>query len=136
MSSIGNQTGSSSSSSSGGGGYGGGGYGGGGGGYGGGGGGGGGGGPRGRGRGRGGGRFGRFGMRPKRVARPKEPLDYKNVTYLAGFVGPTGKMQSRRRTGFSGQNQRKLSTAIRLARFMGLLPYVGTPAEHRQRRDY
>ena len=37
---------------------------------------------------------------------------------------PNGKIQSRKRTGFSGQNQRKLATAIKRARFLGLLPYV------------
>lgn len=92
-----------------------------------------GGGPGGRGRKRGGGRFGKFGIRPKRVAFPKEPLDYKNVSYLATFVGPTGKILSRRRTGFSGQNQRKLTNAIKLARFMALLPFVGSTGEFRPR---
>jgi small subunit ribosomal protein S18 len=76
-------------------------------------------------------RFGKFGIRPKRTVLPKEPLDYKNVSYLATFVGPTGKILSRRRTGFSGQNQRKLTNAIKLARFMALLPFVGSAAELR-----
>lgn len=80
-------------------------------------------GPRGR-RG-GGGKFARLG-RPKRAAAPEEPLDYKNVEYLSRFISPQGKIVSRKRTGFSGQNQRKLANAIKLARFMALLPYVGT----------
>lgn len=92
----------------------------------------GGGGPRGRRRSS---RFGKFGIRPKRVSLPTEPLDYKNIGYLATFVGPTGKILSRRRTGFSGQNQRKLTRAIKLARFMALLPYVGSAGELRPRRD-
>jgi len=91
-----------------------------------------GGGPGGRGRKRSG-RFGKFGIRPKRVALPKEPLNYKNISYLATFVGPTGKILSRRRTGFSGQNQRKLTNAIKLARFMALLPFVGSTGEFRPR---
>ena len=86
------------------------------------------GGPRGR---RRGGRFGKFGLRPKRTVLPKEPLNYKNITYLQTFVGPTGKILSRRRTGFSGQNQRKLTKAIKLARYIGLLPYVGSSGEYR-----
>ncbi len=94
------------------------------------------GGPGGGGRGpRRGSRFGRFGTRPKRVARPTEPLDYKNIGYLATFVGPTGKILSRRRTGFSGQDQRRLTRAIKLARFIGLLPYIGSAGELRHRRD-
>ncbi len=80
-----------------------------------------------------GGRFGKFGIRPKRVVVPKEPLNYKNVSYLATFVGPTGKILSRRRTNFSGQNQRKLTNAIKLARFLALLPYVGSTSEFRPR---
>ncbi|MHC4514929.1 MAG: 30S ribosomal protein S18 [Planctomycetota bacterium] len=82
-----------------------------------------------------GGRFGRFGIRPKRVVAPKEPLDYKNISYLATFIGPTGKILSRRRTGFSGQNQRKLTNAIKLARFMALLPYIGSSGEYRPRSN-
>ncbi len=107
----------------GGGGYGGGGgggYGGGGGGYGGGGGG------YGNGGGfkRGGGKFGRFGQ--KRAEQlPTEPLDYKNIPYLAKFLLPNGKIQSRKRTAFGGQNQRALALAIKNARFLGLMPFVG-----------
>lgn len=70
------------------------------------------------------GKFGKF-ARPLKLVEPEEPLDYKNVTYLAKFVGPTGKIMSRRRTAFSGQNQRRLSIAIKHARHLGLLPFVG-----------
>ena len=69
------------------------------------------------------GKFARFG-RPKRVVSPEEPLDYKNVTYLARFLTPQGKIYSRKRTGFSGQDQRKLANAIKRARFLALLPYM------------
>ena len=69
--------------------------------------------------------FGRFGNRGRRVAQPEEPLDYKNVDYLLKFVTAVGKIHSRRRTGFSGQNQRVLATAIKRARFLALMPYVG-----------
>ena len=101
------------------GGGGGGGYGGGGGGYGGGGGGFGGGGPR-----RSGGKFGRFGQKRAEVL-PTEPLDYKNLPYLIKFLTPNGKIQSRKRTGFSGQHQRQLAEAIKHARHLGLLAFVG-----------
>lgn len=69
-------------------------------------------------------RFGRFGARRKLVL-PEEPLDYKNIEYLSKFLTPNGRIQSRKRTGFSGQNQRKLATAIKRARMVGLLPFVG-----------
>jgi small subunit ribosomal protein S18 len=69
-------------------------------------------------------KFGRFGAR-KREVLPEEPLEYKNIAYLAKFVSANGRIQSRKRTGFSGQNQRKLATAIKQARMIGLLPFVG-----------
>jgi small subunit ribosomal protein S18 len=69
-------------------------------------------------------KFGRFGPKRREVL-PEEPLDYKNVAYLAKFVSANGRIQSRKRTGFSGQNQRKLATAIKRARLVALLPFVG-----------
>lgn len=69
-------------------------------------------------------RFGKFGGRRKAV-EPEEELDYKNVAYLSKFVTPNGRIYPRKRTGFDGQNQRKLAQAIKHARFVGLLPYVG-----------
>lgn len=69
-------------------------------------------------------KFGEF--KPRKIIKPDQPLEYKSVDYLSKFIGPTGKLQSRRRTGFEGQDQRKLASAVKLARFMGLLPYVGS----------
>lgn len=69
-------------------------------------------------------KFGRFGAKRREVL-PEEPLDYKNIAYLAKFVSANGRIQSRKRTGFSGQNQRKLATAIKRARMVGLMPFVG-----------
>ena len=61
----------------------------------------------------------------RREVLPEEPLEYKNIAYLAKFVSANGRIQSRKRTGFSGQNQRKLATAIKQARMVGLMPFVG-----------
>ena len=69
-------------------------------------------------------RFGRFGGK-RREVEPEEPLDYKNVAYLSKFVSPNGRILSRKRTGFSGQNQRKLANAIKNARVIGLMPFIG-----------
>lgn len=75
---------------------------------------------------RGGRRGGKFSKFTKvKVAEPEEPLEYKNLDYLSKYILPTGKIVGRRRTGFSGQNQRRLANAIKRARFLGLLPYVG-----------
>ncbi len=51
-------------------------------------------------------------------------IDYKDLDILKKFVGTTGKILSARRTGLSAGNQRKITTAIKRARFMGLLPYI------------
>lgn len=69
-------------------------------------------------------KFGRFGARRREVL-PEEPLEYKNVAYLSKFVSANGRIQSRKRTGFSGQNQRKLAEAIKHARLIGFMPFVG-----------
>jgi small subunit ribosomal protein S18 len=69
-------------------------------------------------------KFGRFGAK-RREVMPEEPLEYKNIAYLVKFVSANGRIQSRKRTGFSGQNQRKLAQAIKHARMIGLMPFVG-----------
>lgn len=51
-------------------------------------------------------------------------VDYKDTDILKKFLGPTGKILSRRRTGLTSGNQRKVTLAIKRSRFMGLLPYV------------
>jgi small subunit ribosomal protein S18 len=77
-------------------------------------------------------KFGKF--KPKRRCKPDSELNYKNIDYLAKLIGPTGKIMSRRRTGFDGQDQRKLARAVKLARFMGLLPFTGTTSGEAPRR--
>jgi small subunit ribosomal protein S18 len=52
-------------------------------------------------------------------------LDYKDVAGLKKFITNQGKLMSRKRTGLSAAAQRALSVAVKRARFMGLLPYVG-----------
>ncbi|MBI2096196.1 MAG: 30S ribosomal protein S18 [Candidatus Taylorbacteria bacterium] len=51
-------------------------------------------------------------------------IDYKDVELLRKFLNPHGRLLSRRRTEVSAKYQRKLSTAVKRARFMALLPYV------------
>jgi small subunit ribosomal protein S18 len=69
-------------------------------------------------------RFPRFG-KGRGPVRPEQPLDYKNLEYLTRLLSPQGKIPSRKRTGFSGQDQRKLAQAVKMARFLALLPFVG-----------
>jgi small subunit ribosomal protein S18 len=51
-------------------------------------------------------------------------IDYKDIELLKRFLTPSARMQARRRTDVTAKNQRKLSIAIKRARFMGLLPYI------------
>jgi len=53
-------------------------------------------------------------------------IDYKNVDLLQGYITDRGKILSRRKTGTCAKHQRHLSTAIKRARFLALLPYVGS----------
>ena len=52
-------------------------------------------------------------------------IDYKDVNKLRRFVTEKGKILPRRQTGVCAKHQRELTTAIKRARFMALLPYVG-----------
>jgi small subunit ribosomal protein S18 len=51
-------------------------------------------------------------------------IDYKDIELLKRFIAPNARMMARRRTGVTAKNQRKLSMAIKHARFMGLLPFI------------
>ena len=51
-------------------------------------------------------------------------LDYKDAELLGRFIGPDGKITPRAITGTSAKYQRQLASAIKKARFMGLLPDV------------
>jgi small subunit ribosomal protein S18 len=52
-------------------------------------------------------------------------IDYKDADFLLKFVNEQGKILPRRITGTSVKYQRKLSKAIKRARHLSLLPYVG-----------
>lgn len=52
-------------------------------------------------------------------------INYKDLDYLRKFLTPQGQILSRRRTGFCNQCQRQLKKAIKQARHLSLLPFVG-----------
>jgi small subunit ribosomal protein S18 len=56
-----------------------------------------------------------------------ERIDYKDIDMLRRFVSDQGQIDSRRRTGTCARHQRRLTLAIKRARFLALLPYT---AEH------
>ena len=57
------------------------------------------------------------------VARVEE-IDYKDVARLRKFISDRAKILPRRATGTCAKHQRALTTAIKRARQVALLPYV------------
>lgn len=51
-------------------------------------------------------------------------VDYKAVDLLKDFIAENGKIIPARITGTKARYQRQLSTAIKHARFLALLPYT------------
>ncbi len=66
-------------------------------------------------------------MRHKKMSRFGEEgspeIDYKNIDLLSEYVTETGKIVPSRITGTPAKYQRRLSTAIKQARYVALLPY-------------
>ncbi|HEU0034666.1 MAG TPA: 30S ribosomal protein S18 [Kofleriaceae bacterium] len=76
-----------------------------------------------------GGKGGRGGVGGKRKLLSDEivaKIDYKNPQILRSFVTDRGKMIPRRISGASARQQRVISTAIRRARMLALLPFSVT----------
>ncbi|KXI29617.1 30S ribosomal protein S18 [Paraglaciecola hydrolytica] len=51
-------------------------------------------------------------------------IDYKDIAMLKNYITESGKIVPSRITGTSAKYQRQLSTAIKRARFLALLPYT------------
>ena len=52
-----------------------------------------------------------------------EEVDYKDIDTLRDFISENGKITPARLTGTRAIYQRQLSTAIKRARYLALLPY-------------
>ena len=70
----------------------------------------------------------------KKVSRKKvcqfcvdhmDEIDYKDVAKLKRYITEKGKILPRRQTGTCAAHQREITVAIKRAREMALLPYVG-----------
>ncbi len=53
-----------------------------------------------------------------------EMIDYKDTQRLRRYLSERGKIVPRRVTGTCARHQRQLTTAIKRARHLALLPYV------------
>ena len=51
-------------------------------------------------------------------------FDYKDFKTLQRYVNPYGQIETRKKTGLSAKQQRQLTTAIKRARHLALLPFV------------
>jgi small subunit ribosomal protein S18 len=75
--------------------------------------------------------------KPKLKTKKKDPIwvdgvrprpmfvDYKDVELLKKLINRHGKIVSRRKSGCTAVSQHAVALAIKRARFMALLPYVG-----------
>ena len=52
-------------------------------------------------------------------------VDFKDVGALRRYLSATGKLHSRKRNQVDLKTQRKIQRAVKQARFMGLLGYIG-----------
>lgn len=55
-------------------------------------------------------------------------IDYKDVDVLKDFIAENAKIMPARLTGTKAGYQRQLSTAIKRARFLALMPYTDNHA--------
>ena len=53
-----------------------------------------------------------------------QEIDYKELDRIARYVTERGKIMPSRLTGTCARHQRRLTIAIKRARYMALLPYV------------
>ena len=51
-------------------------------------------------------------------------LDYKNADQLRKFINDKGKILPRRATGACAKHQRDITTAVKRARHIAILPYT------------
>ncbi|QGM21294.1 30S ribosomal protein S18 [Spiribacter sp. 2438] len=58
------------------------------------------------------------------TAEGVKEIDYKDLNTLRQYVTETGKIVPSRITGTRARYQRQLSTAVKRARYLALLPYT------------
>lgn len=58
------------------------------------------------------------------TAEGVKTIDYKDIEVLKDFITENGRIMPARITGTKARYQRQLSTAIKRARYLALLPYT------------
>lgn len=51
-------------------------------------------------------------------------VDYKDVAFLRKFTSSEFKIKASKRTKLSDKDQRRVANAIKIARYMALMPYT------------
>jgi len=54
----------------------------------------------------------------------KKEIDFKETADLNKFLSAAGKIKSRKKTNLCASHQRKLTKAVKRARFLALIPYI------------
>jgi small subunit ribosomal protein S18 len=67
----------------------------------------------------------RFQRSRRQRERVPDYVDWKDTDYLKRFVPERGKIMPRRISGLGAKDQRRIAKAIKRARSMALLPFVG-----------
>lgn len=75
----------------------------------------------------------RLSNKPRRYTK-LETIDYRDIETLQRFITERGKLRSRRITGLSRQQQSEVAVAVKRARELSLLPYIGTGLSKRRER--
>ena len=52
-----------------------------------------------------------------------KPVKYSDVNIISKYIGESGKILPRRFTGTCAKHQRCIAEQVKLARFMGFIPY-------------
>ncbi len=58
------------------------------------------------------------------TAQGVKEIDYKDLATLRNYITETGKIIPSRNTGTKSRYQRQLAKAVKLARYLALLPYT------------
>nr|YP_010726465.1 ribosomal protein S18 [Hypnea spinella]WCH54734.1 ribosomal protein S18 [Hypnea edeniana]WDY84940.1 ribosomal protein S18 [Hypnea spinella] len=58
------------------------------------------------------------------LIKKNEHLDYKDIDLLRKFITDQGKILSRRSTGLTAKQQKRLTKSIKKARILALLPFL------------
>lgn len=57
--------------------------------------------------------------------KEKKTPDYSEISVLQKFVSERGKILARSRSGVCAKHQRRFTSAVKYARHLALLPFVG-----------